>query len=82
MFNVVVDGYNAGYMCLKAWPMFDRWKDIFGKDQATDSVKLDLQELYHDMRPNLNVGNESREIEFEASADGHSGTNPVNSMGT
>ncbi|KAG6418545.1 hypothetical protein SASPL_120749 [Salvia splendens] len=83
---------NARYMRFKSWPLFDEWKEIFGKDRATGSSGRDLQELYHGVRSHLNVGNGSQEAEFEASADGHSGTNtdnttnsqgiPVNTMGS
>ena len=62
----------------KSWPMFDEWKDIFGKDRATGSTGRDLQELYNGVRSSLSVGNGSEEADFEASADGHSGTNPEN----
>ncbi|KAG6405684.1 hypothetical protein SASPL_133276 [Salvia splendens] len=44
-----------------------------------------IEELYHDMRSNLNVDNGSQESEFEASVDGHSGhygTNPDNTSGS
>ncbi|KAG6415340.1 hypothetical protein SASPL_122751 [Salvia splendens] len=83
---------NARYMRFKSWPLFDEWKEIFGKDRATGSSGRDLQELYHGVRSHLNVGNGSQEAEFEASADGHSRTNtdnttnsqgiPVNTMGS
>ncbi|KAG6387555.1 hypothetical protein SASPL_152747 [Salvia splendens] len=83
---------NARYMRYKSWPMFDEWKEIFGKDRATGSSGRDLQELYHGVRLHLNVGNGSQEAEFEASVDGHSETNtdnttssqgiPVNTMGS
>ncbi|KAG6396784.1 hypothetical protein SASPL_142941 [Salvia splendens] len=69
---------NARYMRFKLWPLFDEWKEIFGKDRATGSSGRDLQELYHGVRSHLNVGNGSQEAEFEASADGHSGTNTDN----
>lgn len=60
---------NTRYVCFKSWSMFDEWKDIFGKDRATSSDGPDLQELYHSVRSNLNVGNGSQEAKFEASAD-------------
>ncbi|KAG6385636.1 hypothetical protein SASPL_154472 [Salvia splendens] len=69
---------NARYMRYKSWPLFDEWKEIFGKDRATGSSGRDLQELYHGVRSHLNVGNGSQEAEFEASADGHSETNTDN----
>ncbi|KAL1562982.1 hypothetical protein AAHA92_05494 [Salvia divinorum] len=73
---------NARYMRFKSWPMFDEWKDIFGKDRATGSAGQDLLELYHDVSPNINVGNESQESQFEASDDARSGINPDNNMGS
>ncbi|KAG6394974.1 hypothetical protein SASPL_145565 [Salvia splendens] len=60
---------NASYKRFKSWHMFDEWKDMFGKDRATSSGGRDLEELYHGVRSNLNVGNESQEAEFKASAD-------------
>ncbi|KAG6415758.1 hypothetical protein SASPL_123173 [Salvia splendens] len=47
---------NARYMRFKSWPLFDEWKEIFGKDRATGSSSRDLQELYHGVRSHLNVG--------------------------
>ncbi|KAG6420754.1 hypothetical protein SASPL_117292 [Salvia splendens] len=79
----IIKHNNARYMRFKSWPLFDEWKEIFGKDRATRSSGV---------RSHLNVGNGSQEAEFEASADGHSGTNtdnttssqgmPVNTMGS
>ncbi|KAL1565097.1 hypothetical protein AAHA92_07358 [Salvia divinorum] len=73
---------NARYMRFKSCPMFDEWKDIFGKDRATGFAGQDLLELYHDVSPNINVGNESQESQFEASDDARSGINPDNNMGS
>ncbi|KAL1567524.1 hypothetical protein AAHA92_02995 [Salvia divinorum] len=71
---------NARYMRFKVWPMFDEWKDIFGKDQATCSTRRDLLELNHDVHSNINVGNENQESQFEASDDARSRINPDNNM--
>ncbi|XP_057770560.1 uncharacterized protein LOC130990358 [Salvia miltiorrhiza] len=54
---------NAKGMHYKAWPMFEAWKEVFGKDRATGEQAEDVMDAYNEMIHNNNVA--------EARAEGH-----------
>ncbi|XP_057771108.1 uncharacterized protein LOC130990897 [Salvia miltiorrhiza] len=62
--QIVKKDNNALKMRYKSWPMFDDWKDIFGKDRATGEQTEDLMEAIHAMYAADNMAQDGGDTAF------------------
>ncbi|KAL1548308.1 hypothetical protein AAHA92_16554 [Salvia divinorum] len=46
---------NARLMRNKSWPLWEDWKEVFGKDRATGGVSEVMHEAFNDFSPNTDV---------------------------
>ncbi|XP_057796019.1 uncharacterized protein LOC131012126 [Salvia miltiorrhiza] len=60
---------NAELMRYKSWPMFDAWKEVFGKDRATGEHAEDLMDAVNDMYRAGNVAENTHEEESDVNLD-------------
>lgn len=65
-------------MRFKLWPMWDAWREIFGKDRAVGTTTADLLEMSNEVRLNVILNLESGDSEYVASTDAPSSANPQN----
>ncbi|KAG6400926.1 hypothetical protein SASPL_137771 [Salvia splendens] len=72
---IAMDARNVHF---KLWPMWDAWKEIFGKDRAVETTTADLLEMSNEVRSNGIPNLESGGSEYVASTDAPSGAIPHN----
>lgn len=65
-------------MRFKSWPMWDAWKEIFGKDRAVGTTAADLGEMSKEVCSTGVPFLESGDSEYVASTGAPSGANPQN----
>ncbi|XP_057801115.1 uncharacterized protein LOC131016440 [Salvia miltiorrhiza] len=61
---------NARLMRYKSWPMFEDWKEVFGKDRATGEHAEDLLDALNDMQRRENMNELTPESEYHVNLDG------------
>ncbi|KAG6407790.1 hypothetical protein SASPL_130788 [Salvia splendens] len=69
---------EARNMRFKSWPMWDAWKEIFGKDRAVGTTAADLSEMSKEVYSTGIPFLENGDSEYVASTGAPSGANPQN----
>ncbi|KAG6403394.1 hypothetical protein SASPL_135612 [Salvia splendens] len=69
---------EARNMRFKSWPMWDAWKEIFGKDRAVGTTAADLGEMSKEVCSTGVPFLENRDSEYVASTGAPFGANPQN----